>query len=74
MLACTLPTIIEKGEREPSIDALDKIAKFFGLTVDQLIHYEGNMPKEITIKDKTTTEKLWMIEQLEEPDKQALFR
>lgn len=32
------------------------------------------MPKEITIEDKTTTEKLRMIEQLEEPDKQALFR
>lgn len=65
---------VEKGEREPSIDALDKIAKFFGLTVDQLIHYEGNIPKEITIEDKTTSEKLRMIEQLEEPDKQALFR
>lgn len=24
---------VEKGEREPSIDALDLIAKFFGLTV-----------------------------------------
>lgn len=65
---------VEKGEREPSIEALDKIAKSFGLTVDQLIHYEGNMPKEITIEDKTTSEKLRMIEQLEEPDKQALFR
>ncbi|KAF5032631.1 hypothetical protein DSECCO2_615210 [anaerobic digester metagenome] len=52
---------VEKGEREPSIDALDKIAKFFGLTVDQLIHYEGNIPKEITIEDKTTSEKLRMI-------------
>jgi transcriptional regulator with XRE-family HTH domain len=65
---------VEKGEREPSIDALDRIAKFSGLTVDQLIHYEGNMPKVITIEDKTATEKLRMIEQLEEPDKQALFR
>ena len=65
---------VEKGEREPSIEALDKIAKSFGLTVDQLIHYEGNMPKEITIEDKTASEKLRMIEQLEEPDKQAIFR
>ena len=65
---------VEKGEREPSIDALDKIAKFFGLTVDQLIHYEGSIPKDVTIEDKTTSEKLRLIEQLEEPDKQALFR
>lgn len=59
---------VEKGEREPSIDALDKIAKFFGLTIDQLIHHEGDIPGEITIEDKT------MIEQLEETDKQALYR
>jgi transcriptional regulator with XRE-family HTH domain len=65
---------VEKGEREPSIDALDKIAKLFGLTVDQLIHFEGNIPQEITIEDKTTNEKLRLIEQLEEPDKQAIFR
>ncbi len=65
---------VEKGEREPSIDALDKIAKFFGRTIDQLIHYEGNMPSEVTIEDKTANEKVRMIEQLEETDKQALYR
>ena len=65
---------VEKGEREPSIDALDKIAKSFGLTVDQLIHFEGKIPKEIKIEDKTATEKVRLIEQLEEPDKQALYR
>jgi transcriptional regulator with XRE-family HTH domain len=65
---------VEKGEREPSIDALGRIAMLFGLTVDQLIHFEGSIPKEITIEDKTTTEKLRMIEQLEELDRQALFR
>ncbi len=65
---------VEKGEREPSIDALDKIAKSFGLTVDQIIHFEGSMPKEVTIEDKTATEKVRLIEQLEEPDKQALYR
>jgi len=35
---------------------------------------EGKMPTEITIEDKTTSEKLQMIEQLEEPDKQAIYR
>src|SRR5690606_6027567 len=65
---------VEKGEREPSIDALDKIAKFVGLTIDQLIHYERDIPSEITIEDKTANEKVRMIEQLEETDKQALYR
>lgn len=45
---------VQKSERELSICALDNVAKFFGLTVDQLIHYEGNIPKEITIENKTT--------------------
>lgn len=65
---------VEKGEREPSIDALDKISKLLGLTVDQLIHYEGKTPKEVTIKDKTTNEKMQLIEQLDEEDKSALYR
>jgi transcriptional regulator with XRE-family HTH domain len=34
----------EKGEREPSIEALDKIARLFGMTVDKIIHYEGKAP------------------------------
>lgn len=65
---------MEKGEREPSIDALDKIAKLFGMTVDELIHFEGKLPKEVKIEDKTTNEKLRLIEQLDDEDKQAVFR
>lgn len=65
---------IEKGEREPSIEALDKIARFFGMTVDEVIHFEGKMPAEVKIEDKSANEKLRLIEQLDEEDKQALYR
>lgn len=64
----------EKGEREPSIEALDKIAKLFGMKVDEIIHFEGKLPKEVTIEDKTANEKVRMIEQLEDEDKQAVYR
>jgi len=64
----------EKGEREPSIEALDKISKLFGMTVDEIIHFEGKVPKEVKIEDKTVNEKLRLIEQLEEEDKQAVYR
>jgi transcriptional regulator with XRE-family HTH domain len=64
----------EKGDREPSIEALDKIARLFGMTVDEIIHYEGKVPKEVKIKDKTVNEKLQLIEQLEDDDKQAVYR
>lgn len=65
---------MEKGEREPSIAALDKIAKFFGMTVDEIIHFEGKIPGDIQIEDKTAQEKVRLIEQLEDEDKQAIFR
>jgi transcriptional regulator with XRE-family HTH domain len=65
---------MEKGEREPSIDALDKIAKLFGMTVDEIIHFEGKVPKEVKIEDKTTNEKLRLIEQLDEEDKKTIFK
>lgn len=64
----------EKGERELSIEAIDKIAKYFGMTIDQIIHYEGDMPTEIKIENKASNEKIQMIEQLEEEDKQAIYR
>jgi transcriptional regulator with XRE-family HTH domain len=65
---------IEKGEREPSIEVLDKLAKFFGLTIDQLVHLDENLPVEVKIEDKSTTEKLQLIQQLDEEDKKAVFR
>ena len=65
---------IEKGERDISIEALDKIARFFGMTVDQIIHFEGKVPKEVSLENKTTNEKIKLIEELEEEDKQAIYR
>ena len=44
------------------------------MTVDRLIHFTDQVPKEVSIEDKTATEKVRMIEQLEEEDKQALYR
>ena len=65
---------IENGEREPSIEALDKIAKLFDMTVDHILHYEGDLPADVTIQDKSIAERMKLIDQLEEEDKQALFR
>ena len=65
---------MEKGEREFSIEVVDKLAKYFGLTIDELVHAKGKIPKEVKIEDKTANEKLHMIAQLEEEDKQAVYR
>lgn len=65
---------MEKGEREPSIDAMDKIAKLFDMKVDEIIHFEGKVPKEVKIEDKTVNEKLRLISQLDEQDKKVIYR
>ena len=65
---------IEKGEREPSIEVLDGLAKLFGVTIDQIVHLDENVPKEIVVEDKTTTEQIKLIQQLDDEDKKAIFR
>jgi len=65
---------MEKGERDVSIEVADKLAKFFGVTLDELVHMDGKIPDEVTIIDKSANERLKLIEQLEEEDKNAIYR
>lgn len=65
---------IEKGERDVSIELADKLAGYFGVTLDELVHMSGQMPEEVTIVDKSVSERINLIQQLEESDKKALFR
>jgi len=64
---------MEKGEREFSIEVIDKLAKLFGISIDELV-YDNRMPKVVTVEDKTTTEKIQLISQLNEDDKNAVYR
>ncbi len=66
---------IEKGLREVTVTELDKMSRLFNLSVDEIINYDENIiPKEITIEDKTTIEQMNLIQQLEEEDKNIIFR
>ena len=65
---------MEKGERDISIEVADKLAKFYGISIDELIHMNGKIPQEVTIIDKSVNERLKLIEQLEEEDKNAVYR
>ncbi len=65
---------MEKGERDVSIEVADKLANYFGITLDELVHMSEQTPKEITIVDKSVSERINLIQQLEEEDKSALFR
>lgn len=65
---------IESGQRDISVEALDKIAKYFGMTIDQIINFEGDIPTEVTVEDKTLTEQVKLIQQLEPEEKNMVFK
>ncbi len=65
---------IEKGLRALTVDELQKMAQLFNMTTDQIINYDGKMPKEVVIEDKTAVEQMRLIQQLDEEDKQTIFR
>lgn len=65
---------IESGLREPSIEALNKIAKHFGITLDELVNLKGKVPVEEKLEDKTAMEQVKLINELEEEDKAMVYR
>ena len=65
---------VEKGERDLSLESVNKIAKYFGMTIDQLVNFDGNMPDEVTIEDKSLMEQVKLIAQLEDEEKSMVFK
>jgi len=65
---------MENGMREPSVGELQKLAKLFNITVDELINPEEITPKEVVIEDKTVSEKVRLISQLDQEDQHAVYR
>ena len=64
---------IENGQREASVELLDKLAKFYGISIDQIVHMGKSVPKEVTLEDKTTNEQMRLISELDEKDKSVVF-
>jgi transcriptional regulator with XRE-family HTH domain len=67
-------SMIESGQREISLDALNKIAKYFGMTIDQIVNFDGAIPQEITVDDKTQMEQVKMIQEIEPEEKHMVFK
>lgn len=65
---------IENGKREPSLDLLNKLAGLFGVSVDDILNPGKELPKEVTVEDKTTMEQLRLIQQLDDDDKHVIFK
>ncbi|MDL2297217.1 helix-turn-helix transcriptional regulator [Bacteroidales bacterium OttesenSCG-928-B11] len=65
---------MENGFREPSVAELQKLSRFFSITVDQLINPDEITPSEVVVEDKTLTERVKLIEQLDDEDRNAVYR
>ena len=65
---------IEKGTRAITVDELYRAAQLFNMTTDQIFGYDGDIPSEIVIEDKTAVEQLRLIQQLEDEDRQTIFK
>ena len=65
---------IEKDLRAFAVDELQKMAQIFNMTIDQVINHDGKVPKEVIIEDKTAVEQMRLIQQLDEDDKQTIFK
>lgn len=65
---------IEKGLRSVTIEELHKMSQLFNMTIDHIINFEGNYPKEVVIEDKTVIEQMQLIQELDEDDKQTIFK
>lgn len=65
---------LENGHRDLSVEELLKLSKLFNLTTDEILNYENIVPEEISIEDKPDFEKLHLINQLDEEDKNMIFR
>jgi len=66
---------VENGRREPSVEVLQKLSVILGVTVDELLNSEDKkQPTPVTVEDKTVSEKIRLVEQLEEEDKNVIYK
>lgn len=65
---------IEKGSRSLTVDELQKMASLFDMTTDQIINFDGKIPKEVVLEDKTAVEQMKLIQQLDDEDKQTILK
>lgn len=65
---------MEGGQREISLIALEKFARFFNVTLDELLYGDGELPQEVEVEDKTTMEQLQLMQELDEEERSMIFK
>ena len=52
---------------------LENLAKFYGISIDKIVHPDNEVPTDVVIEDKTADEQMRLLLQLEEEDKIIIF-
>jgi transcriptional regulator with XRE-family HTH domain len=65
---------IENGQREISVAAVDKIARFFNITIDERVQLSNDLPDEVSMEDKSTAEQVKLIQELDQEEKSMVFK
>ncbi len=46
----------------------------FNITLDELVHLDEDIPKEVSIEDKTTVKQIKLIQELDQKEKSMVFK
>lgn len=65
---------LENGHRDLSVEELLKLAILFNMTTDEILNYGNVIPAAIKVEEKPDFEKLHLINQLQEDDRQTVYR
>jgi transcriptional regulator with XRE-family HTH domain len=65
---------LENGHRDLSVEELQKLSILFNMTTDEILNYGNVVPTEIKVESKPDFEKLHLINQLKEEDKNIVFK
>ena len=65
---------LENGHRDLSVEELQKLSILFNMTTDEILNYGNVVPTEINVESKPDFEKLHLINQLKEEDKNIVFK
>ncbi len=65
---------LENGHRDLSVEQFQKLAVLFNMTTDEILNYGNVIPSSIIVEGKPDFEKLHLINQLQEDDKNKVYK
>ena len=64
---------LETGKSVPSLKTIIKIARALEVSIDAIVHGDLKTMQEVNVQDKTLLEKVKLIEELDDNQKNSLF-